>query len=444
LEDYNNNILQVKEILKGNVSKIIKLLNESMFNYASELKFEEAQIIKKKIDLIEKYSIKSKVVVPFLNNIDVFSFCENDNYSFINYMHIGNGAIVHVYSLEYKKKIDESKEELLGLSIIEMRNRFNSDAREVIVPFLPNTEVSFSKIVFTIPQRGDKKKLLDISDKNVRQYKFDKLSQSDKLNPEQKTTRLLSTFQKDLHIPHLPVRIECFDNSNIQGTNPVAACVVFIKGKASKKNYRHFHIKTVEGPDDYASMEEVVTRRYTRALREGTDLPQLIIIDGGKGQLNVAFRVLKSLELDKKISIVGIAKRLEEIYYPNDPVPLILDKTSETLKLIQQIRDEAHRFGITFHRQLRSAKQVSSILDSINGIGDSTKQKLIDKYKTVKEIRNTPLIKMKHVIGEKKARIVLDALEEHYKSMENEEEEIIEENTSIPRRHSNEEDYDIY
>ncbi|MDR0538230.1 MAG: excinuclease ABC subunit UvrC [Tannerellaceae bacterium] len=418
IEEYNNNIIQIKEILKGNISKIIKNLQESMFKYAEELKFEEAQIIKKKIDLIEKYNAKSKVVVPFLTNIDVFSYKESDNNAFINYMHIGNGAIVHVYTIEYKKKINESKEDILGLGIIEMRDRFKSTAKEIITPFIPNTENALDKILFTIPQRGDKKKLLDISEKNAKQYKLDKLKQEDKLNPEQKTTRLLSNIQKDLHMKHLPVHIECFDNSNIQGKNPVASCVVFKKGKAAKRDYRHFHIKSVEGPDDYASMEEVVTRRYSRALREGGDIPQLIIIDGGKGQLKVAANVLKKLGLDDRILIVGLAKRLEEIFFVGDPIPLILDKTSETLKLMQQIRDEAHRFGITFHRQLRSKEQTESILDSIKGIGESTKEKLLKKYKSIKRIKNTPLLEMQHIIGERKAKIILDALNELYKDNE--------------------------
>jgi excinuclease ABC subunit C len=325
-------------------------------------------------------------------------------------MYIGNGAIVHVYTLEYKKKLDEPREELLGLGILEMRKRFNSRAREIIVPFLPDVKIS-DEIVYTIPQKGDKKKLLNLSIQNVKQYKVDSLKKAEKFNPEQRTTRLLKTIQDDLHLSALPMQIECFDNSNIQGTNPVAACVVFKKGKPSKKDYRHYHIKTVVGPDDFASMEEVVTRRYTRLLEENQPLPQLIVIDGGKGQLNIATAVLKKLNLLGKISIVGLAKRLEEIFYPGDPEPLILDKTSETLKVIQHLRDEAHRFGITFHRHIRSKKQVLSELDSIKGIGEKTKTMLLKKYKSIKRLREVPVNELIEIVGKSKAEILVKGLE---------------------------------
>lgn len=407
-EEYDQNISDVKEILKGNSSRISNLLLERMNNLSSQMRFEEAQMVKHQYELIEKFRSKS-TVVPMLHNVDVFSFDENEQSAYINYMHIGNGAIVQVYTIEYRKRLDEPKEELLGLGIVEMRERFRSNASEIIVPFIP--EGVFSKrIVFTVPQRGDKKKLLELSIQNVKQYKVDKLKRSDKFNPEQRSTRLLTTIQKDLHLPALPMQIECFDNSNIQGTNPVAACVVFKKGKPSKKDYRHFHIKTVVGPDDFASMREVVHRRYARLLDEEAPLPQLIIIDGGKGQLNAATEILRELNLLDKITVVGLAKRLEEIFYPGDPVPLVLDKNSETLKVIQHLRDEAHRFGITFHRDLRSKKQIVSELDSIKGIGEKTKERLLKKYKSVKRIRETDMNELIEMIGSKKTEILIEGL----------------------------------
>jgi excinuclease ABC subunit C len=409
LEEYQNNITQIKEILKGNVSKISKILFEIMQEYAEELRFEEAQIIKEKYEVVENYRAKSTVVPPMLTNIDVFSFVENEHSAYINYMHVGNGAIIQVYTFEYKKKLDEPKEELLGLGIIEMRERFKSTAREIIVPFFPNIELP-GKANFFIPQKGDKKKLLNLSEQNVKQYKIDKYKQNEKLNPEQHTTRILTNMQKELHMDVLPIHIECFDNSNIQGTNPVAACVVFKKTKPSKKDYRHFHIKTVEGPDDFASMIEVITRRYTRMVEEGKELPQLIVIDGGKGQLNAATEALHKLGLSDKIAIIGLAKRLEEIFFPGDSIPLILDKTSETLKIIQQLRDEAHRFGITFHRKLRSKKQILSELDSIKGIGEKTKVVLLQKYRSIKRIRETPYEELKKLIGETKATALINGL----------------------------------
>ncbi|MDR3142745.1 MAG: excinuclease ABC subunit UvrC [Tannerellaceae bacterium] len=409
LKEYNENISQIKEILKGNISKISRLLFDLMKELSSELRFEEAQLIKNKYDAIENYRAKSTVVPPMLTNIDVFSFTDNDKSAYINYMHIGNGAIVQAYTFEYKKKLDEPKEELLGLGIIEMRTRFKSNAREIIVPFIPDIEYS-NHFQFIIPQRGDKKKLLELSEQNVKQYKIDKLKQAEKLNPEQRTTRILTTMQKDLHMNILPMHIECFDNSNIQGTNPVAACVVFKKAKPSKKDYRHFHIKTVIGANDFASMQEVVGRRYTRLSEEKQELPQLIIIDGGKGQLNAATEIIRNLGLLDRITIIGLAKRLEEIFFPNDPIPLILDKNSETLKIIQQLRDEAHRFGITFHRQLRSKKQTVSELDEIKGIGEKTKTILLRKYKSVKRIREAPENELKELIGETKATILINEL----------------------------------
>ena len=408
-EEYDRNIADIKEILKGNSSKVSELLLERMKALAAEMRFEEAQEVKRQYDLVESFRLKS-TVVPMLHNVDVFSLDENETSFFINYMHIGSGAIVQVYTIEYQKRLnDEQKEYVLGLGIVEMRERFHSHAGEIIVPFIPEG-VFPEGISFTVPQRGDKRKVLELSLQNAKQYKVDKLKRSEKFNPEQRTTRLLTTIQKDLHLPALPMQIECFDNSNIQGTNPVAACVVFKKGKPSKKDYRHFHIKTVVGPDDFASMREIVTRRYTRLLEEEAPLPQLIIIDGGKGQLNVATEVLRELNLLGKITIVGLAKRLEEIFYPGDPFPLVLDKTSETLKVIQHLRDEAHRFGITFHRQMRSKGQIVSELDAIKGIGEKTKEALLKKYKSVKRIREAPPAELEELIGKKKAALVAEGL----------------------------------
>ncbi|MDR1221572.1 MAG: excinuclease ABC subunit UvrC [Tannerella sp.] len=410
LDGYNEQISEIKEILRGNSSRIANHLLEQMRTLSGQMRFEEAQQLKEKYDVIENYRSRSTVVTPSLNNLDVFSFDENDKSAYINYMYISNGAVVHVYTLEYKKKLDEPKEELLGLGIIEMRKRFNSKAHEIIVPFLPNIKIS-DGISYAIPQKGDKKKLLNLSTQNVKQYKVDCLKKAEKFNPEQRVTRLLKTIQDDLHLPALPVQIECFDNSNIQGTSPVAACVVFKKGKPSKKDYRHYHIKTVVGPDDFASMEEIVTRRYTRLLEENQPLPQLIVIDGGKGQLNIATAVLKKLELLDRISVIGLAKRLEEIFYPGDPEPLILDKTSETLKVVQHLRDEAHRFGITFHRHIRSKKQVLSELDSIKGIGERTKTVLLKKYKSLKRLREVSVNELVKLIGKAKAEILIKGLE---------------------------------
>ena len=408
-EEYNRNIADIKEILKGNSSKVSELLLERMKALAEEMRFEEAQEVKRQYDLVESFRLKS-TVVPMLHNVDVFSLDENETSFFINYMHVGSGAIVQVYTIEYQKKLDdEQKEYVLGLGIVEMRERFRSHANEIIVPFIPEG-VFPEGISFTVPQRGDKRKLLELSLQNAKQYKVDKLKRSEKFNPEQRATRLLTTIQKDLHLPVLPMQIECFDNSNIQGTNPVAACVVFKKAKPSKKDYRHFHIKTVVGPDDFASMREIVTRRYTRLLEEKAQLPQLIIIDGGKGQLNAATEVLRELNLLGKITIVGLAKRLEEIFYPGDPFPLVLDKTSETLKVIQHLRDEAHRFGITFHRHMRSKGQIVSELDTIKGIGEKTKEALLKKYKSVKRIREAPSAELEELIGKKKAALVAEGL----------------------------------
>jgi excinuclease ABC subunit C len=336
--------------------------------------------------------------------VDVFSYDEDEHSAYINYLHIAKGAIVRGCTIEYKKQLDESRETILAMGIIELRTRFESQAQEVIVPFLPDMELKAVK--WGVPQRGEKKQLLELSEKNVRQYKIDQLKQAEKLNPEQRSTRILKTLQNDLHLKDLPLHIECFDNSNIQGTNPVSACVVFKKAKPSKKDYRHFNIKTVVGPDDFSSMYETVSRRYKRLSEENEPLPQLIVIDGGKGQLHAATDALKDLGLYGQIPIIGIAKRLEEIYFPTDPIPLYLDKNSESLKLIQQLRDEAHRFGISFHRNKRSKQQVASELDNIKGIGQVAKEKLLKKYKSVKRIKEAPVTEIAELIGQSKAELL--------------------------------------
>jgi len=404
LEDYNNNIEEINEILKGNVAIIEKKIEEKMMSLSEELKFEEAQELKDKLNLIRNFREKSQVVSNLNYNLDVFSFEEDENSAFINYLHVVNGGVNQAYTFEYKKKLDESPEELLGLGIVEMRQRFGSQSKEIVVPFIP--DLKLTNVEFTIPQRGDKKKLLSLSEKNVKQHKIDKLKKAEMLNPEQRATRILTTVQKDLNLKQMPRHIECFDNSNIQGSNPVAACVVFKKAKPSKKEYRHYNINSVEGPDDYASMREVVERRYSRLLNEGNPLPQLIVIDGGKGQLSAAAKTLRKIGLYGKIAIIGIAERLEEIYFPEDSVPLYIDKNSETLKLIQRLRDEAHRFGLTFHRNKRSKSQISSELDSIKGIGKVTKKELLIHFKSIKRLKESDKEEIEKIIGKKRGEII--------------------------------------
>lgn len=400
LEEYNRNIAEITEILKGNISIIEKQIREEMHLLAEELRFEEAQELKDKLLLIQNFREKSQVVSNFGYNLDVFAFEEDEQAAYINYLHVVNGAVNQAYTFEYRKKLEERPEELLGLGIVEMRQRFGSNSKEIIVPFLP--DLKLTDVEFTIPQRGDKRTLLLLSEKNVKQFKLDKLKKAEMLNPDQRATRILKSAQKDLRLKEIPWHIECFDNSNIQGSHPVAACVVFKKAKPVKKEYRHFNVKSVTGPDDYASMREIVERRYSRLLNEGAPLPQLIVIDGGKGQLHAAVESLQKIGLYGKIAVIGIAKRLEEIYYPGDPVPMYIDKNSETLKLIQQLRDEAHRFGITFHRQKRSKAQITSQLDEIKGIGKETKRKLLTRFKSIKRIREATDEEISELIGRSK------------------------------------------
>lgn len=411
LEEYNQNIGEIKEIIKGNISQVSKLLFNEMQKLAGELRFEEAQAIKNKYETIENYRAKSTVVTPALNNIDVFSFAELDNSAFINFMHIGNGAVVQAYTFEYKKKLDESKEELLRLGIVEMRERFQSSAREIIVPFLPDMELEH--VTFTIPQRGDKKKLLELSEMNVKQFKVDRLKQAEKLNPEQRNTRLLKEIQEVLRLNKLPARIECFDNSNIQGSDAVAACVVFLMGKPAKKEYRKYIIRTVTGPDDYASMKEVVRRRYSRALEEGNPLPDLIITDGGKGQMEVVRSVIED-ELHLHIPIAGLAKdrkhRTSDLLYGFPPESMGLVQQSPLFRLLEQMQNEVHRFAITFHKDKRSKKQTASELDNIKGIGDKTKTQLLQHFKSVKRLREASMTELTQVVGESKAKLIKEGL----------------------------------
>ncbi|MEN6588184.1 MAG: excinuclease ABC subunit UvrC [Proteiniphilum sp.] len=410
LESYHKNISEITEILKGNVNIIEKQIQEKMQMLSTQMRYEEAHELREKLMLIQNFRDKSQVISNIKYNLDVFSIEEDENAAYINYLHVVNGGITQAYTFEYRKKLDETAEELLGMGIVEMRQRYGSDAREIIVPFIP--ELKLNGVEFTIPQRGDKRSLLTLSEKNVKQYKIDKLKKSEMLNPEQRTTRILKAVQSDLRLKELPWHIECFDNSNIQGTNAVAACVVFKKAKPSKNDYRHYNVKSVAGPDDYASMREIVERRYVRLLNEGSPLPQLIVIDGGKGQLHAAVESLQKIGLYGKIAVIGIAKRLEEIYYPGDSVPLYIDKNSETLKLIQQLRDEAHRFGITFHRQKRSKSQLVSELDSVKGIGPETKKRLLTHFKSIKRLKEANEAEIVALIGKNKGSLIMRWIDE--------------------------------
>lgn len=410
-EEYLKNISEIKEILKGNTQEISKMLYQQMQELAAEMKFEEAQKVKEKYALIENYRSKSEVVSSVLHNIDVFSIEEDGEKSaFINYLHITNGAINQAFTFEYKKKLNETKEELLTLGIIEMRERYKSASREIIVPF--DIEMELNNVTFTIPQRGDKKKLLELSLLNVKQYKADRMKQAEKLNPEQRSMRLMKEIQQELHLDRLPMQIECFDNSNIQGTDAVAACVVFKKAKPSKNDYRKYNIKTVVGADDYASMKEVVRRRYQRVLEEKSPLPDLIITDGGKGQMEVVRQVMEELQLD--IPIAGLAKdrkhRTSEVLFGFPPQTIGIKQHSPLFRLLEQIQDEVHRFAITFHRDKRSKRQVSSTLDSIKGIGEKTKTLLLKEFKSVKRIKEASMEEVATVIGESKAKIVKEGL----------------------------------
>ena len=405
LEDYQRQVDAIREILKGNFKESMKDFKRLMSQYAQDLRFEEAQKIKEKIEILENYQSRSTIVNPKITNVDVFSIVSDESAAYVNFLQISHGSIIRSHTLEIKKKLDESDEELLELAIIELRERFHLLSKEVIVPF----EVDLGeKIKTTVPQLGDKKQILDLSIRNAKFYRIEQLKQLQIVDPDRHVNRIMAQMQKDLRLPVEPRHIECFDNSNIQGTNPVAACVVFKDGKASKKDYRHFNVKTVEGPDDFASMTEIVYRRYKRLLDENEPLPQLIIIDGGKGQLSAALKSIDDLGLRGKIAIIGIAKRLEELFYPGDSIPLYLDKKSETLKVIQQLRNEAHRFGITFHRDKRSKAALNSSVESIPGIGEKTMLTLIQHFKSVKRLKLASEKEIADVIGVSKAKKIVE------------------------------------
>jgi len=409
IEDYRKNIEQAREILKGNTRDLLKNLRQEMENLAEELRFEEAEEVKQKYLLIDSFVSKSEVVSHTINNIDVFSITNDERTAFVNYLHVSNGAINQSFTFEYKKKLDESDEELLQLAIVEMRERFNSQAKEIIVPL--EMEGILENVTFTVPQRGDKKTLLELSQMNGKQYKVDRLKQAEKLNPEQKQTRLMKELQEKLRLPKMPYQIECFDNSNISGTDAVAACVVFKGMKPSKKDYKHYNIKTVSGPDDYASMKEVVRRRYSRMLEEGDALPDLIITDGGRGQMEVVREVIQD-ELNIYIPIAGLAKdnrhRTNELLYGFPPVTIGLKTDSELFHVLTRIQDEVHRFAITFHRDKRSKHQLHSELDEIKGIGPKTKEALLKHFKSVKRIKEANNQEITSVIGTAKAKVIYD------------------------------------
>ncbi len=405
-ENYNHYIEEIKDILSGKIGTVLRDIKTQIVEAANNLNFEEAHRFQSKYDLLERYQSKSTIVNSSITEVDVFSIASDEKISFVNYLKVMHGTIIQTQTIEIKKKLDESDEELLSIAISEFRSRFESTSKEIIVPF--EMELEDENVRFTVPKQGEKKKLLELSVKNVMFFKKDKIEQYEKLNPEFRTDRLLTQMQKDLRLTELPRHIECFDNSNFQGNYPVSAVVVFRDGKPSKKDYRHFNVKTVEGPNDFATMEEAVFRRYRRMLEETAPLPQLIVIDGGKGQLSSAVKSLKLLGIYEKVAIIGIAKRLEELYYPGDQYPLYLDKKSETLKIIQQLRDEAHRFGITFHRKKRDQGTLKTELELIGGVGKTSAQNLLKHFKSVKKIKEASEQELMQVVNTKQTKSILD------------------------------------
>lgn len=407
-EKYADMIDHVKQILRGETQELLEYLKLEMERLSEELRFEEAQVLKEKYQLVERYQSKSVIVSQTLDDIDVFGVDDDNTDVYVNYMHVRRGAIVRSITLQYKRRLEESIEQILSYAIVEAKEKFNLEYDEIIVPVLPDMEMP--GVSFIIPQRGDKLKLLQVSTHNARQNKVDSLKMMEKHNPEQRVERTLERMKSDFRLSELPRHIECFDNSNIQGTNPVASCVVFKNAKPSKRDYRHFNIKTVEGPDDFASMKEVLTRRYTRLMEEGEGLPQLIVVDGGKGQLSAAVEALDDMGLRGTIAVVGIAKRLEEIYFPGDSIPLYIDKNSESLRIVQHLRDEAHRFGITHHRNRRSKGQIISELDEIKGIGNKTQTALLQHFKSVKRLKEASIDRIAEITGPARASIIYSAL----------------------------------
>ncbi|WP_353161572.1 excinuclease ABC subunit UvrC [Myroides odoratus] len=404
---YDKKITEIRDILKGNFKESLKGFKAYMLELATDMRFEEAQQIKEKIELLENYQAKSTIVNPKIGNVDVFSIISDETNAYVNFLQVSYGAIIRSHNLELKKKLEETDEELLALAIIEIRSRFELLTKEILVPF--DLDLG-EQIKVTVPKMGDKKALLDLSERNAKFYRMDQLKQIKIVDPDRHVKRIMQQMMKDLRLPKEPRHIECFDNSNIQGTNPVAACVVFKDGKPSKKDYRHFNVKTVEGPNDFASMEEIVFRRYKRLLEEKEALPDLIVIDGGKGQLGVALKSLENLGLRGKIPIISLAERLEEIFYPGDSYPLYLDKRSETMKVIIHLRDEAHRFGLTFHRNQRSKNAITSRLDEVPGIGEKTKTKLMNHFKSIKRLKEAPVEEIESVIGKAKTKVLLEHL----------------------------------
>lgn len=413
-QDYMDSIKNIRHLLRGNLLEVKTNIKSLMDLAAINMQFEEAHALKLKLEMLEQYHSKSTIVSHSLGDVDVFGISSTESTAFVNYLKVNNGLVVHTLNLEYRKKLNETDSEILELAIVEIRERYQSQSKEVIVPYLPEFDSKIFKL--TIPSNGDKKKLLDLALKNAIYFKKEKMEQYEKLNPELKVDRLMEKMQSDLRLTEQPRHIECFDNSNIQGHEPVSACVVFKDGKPSKKDYRHFNVKTVVGPDDFATMREVILRRYKRLIDENQPLPQLIVIDGGKGQLSAAVESLKELNIYGKLAILGIAKRLEELYFPEDPLPLYLDKKSETLKVIQQMRDEAHRFGITHHRNRRSAGATKSELELIDGIGPKTIELLLGYFKSVKKIKESSFSDMEPIIGKQKANMVLNYFNNNYGS----------------------------
>jgi excinuclease ABC subunit C len=411
MEEYEENIDAIRNIIKGNFKDSLSRFKKQMKEHASKMQYEDAQRVKEKIDVLENYQAKSTIVNPKINNVDVFTIVSDETYAYVNFLQISFGSIIRSHTMEIRKKLEETDEELLELAVIELRQRFNSQSREIYVPFSIKTEAG---VKVSVPKLGDKKKILDLSERNAKYFRMERFKQAKIVDPDRHEKRIMAQMKADLRLSEEPRHIECFDNSNIQGSHAVAACVVFKNGKPSKKDYRKFNIKTVEGPDDFASMEEVVYRRYKRLLDEEQPLPQLIIIDGGKGQLSSALKSLEKLDLRGKIAIVGIAKRLEELFYPDDPIPLYLDKKSETLKVIQQLRNEAHRFGIEFHRNKRSKDALNTELESISGIGEKTIVELLKKFKSTKRISNASFEELAAVIGSDRAKKIVT----HFQQMQ--------------------------
>jgi len=408
-EDYLRNIQSIKQILRGNYNEVIRYMNEQMQEYAERLEFETAQLLKEKIELIQNYQKRSTVVSPTIGNVDVFTVISDESFGYINFLRVNNGAIIQAHTSEIKKKLDETHEEILEKTIVEIFDRFGQHSKEILLPF--DLDIEIPNIKISVPQIGDKKRLIELSERNAKYYRLEQLKQIKITDPDRHVNRIMAQMKKDLRMPVEPRHIEGFDNSNTQGTNAVSACVVFKDGKPSKKDYRIFNIKTVEGPDDFASMEEVIYRRYKRILEEDGDLPQLILIDGGKGQLSSALKSIDALNLRGKITVISIAEKLEEIYFPGDSIPLYLDKTSETLKVLQRVRDEAHRFGISKHRNKRSKATFTSELEGIPGIGEKSIEELLKKFKSVKRIKSASFEEIEEVIGKSRA----NKLFEHFK-----------------------------